>query len=115
MSGIAIIAISKGPERNAGKEFYHQAGRESFALPFASPLAFYMQNIRDEAHRFAIGTHRKNAENRSSVPNLMKLRESAAGAKALLNYFGSAEAVAQAGLKDIEDVPGISKNGGKNI
>ena len=55
----------------------------------------------------------KNAENRSSVPNLMKLRNRRRAQKALLNYFGSAEAVAQAGLKDIEDVPGISKNGGK--
>ena len=59
LRGITIIAISKGPERNAGKEFYHIVGRESFELPFRSTLAFYMQNIRDEAHRFAIGTHRK--------------------------------------------------------
>ena len=59
LSGIAIIAISKGPDRNAGKEFYHQVGKESFALPYQSPIAFYLQNLRDESHRFAIGTHRK--------------------------------------------------------
>ena len=59
LSGITVIAISKGPERNAGKEFYHIIGKESFSLPFQSPIAFYMQNLRDEAHRFAIGTHRK--------------------------------------------------------
>ena len=59
LTGISIIAISKGPERNAGKEFYHQLGKESFALPFQSPIAFYLQNLRDESHRFAIGTHRK--------------------------------------------------------
>ena len=59
LSGIHIIAISKGPDRNAGKEFYHQLGQESFSLPFQSPIAFYMQNLRDESHRFAIGTHRK--------------------------------------------------------
>ena len=116
LSGIAIIAISKGPERNAGKEFYHQAGRESFALPFASPLAFYMQNIRDEAHRFAIGTHRKK-RGKSIVRSKLDEIEGIGGGrkKALLNYFGSAEAVAQAGLKDIEDVPGISKKTAEKI
>ena len=116
LSGIAIIAISKGPERNAGKEFYHQAGKESFALPFASPLAFYMQNIRDEAHRFAIGTHRKKRGKSvfkskiDAVPGVGAARK-----KALLNYFGSAEAVAAAGLNDIEQVPGINKKTAENI
>ncbi len=116
LSGIAIIAISKGPERNAGKEFYHQVGRESFALPFASPLAFYMQNIRDEAHRFAIGTHRKK-RGKSIVRSKLDEIEGIGGRrkKALLNYFGSAEAVAQAGLKDIEDVPGISKKTAEKV
>lgn len=116
LSGIAIIAISKGPERNAGKEFYHQAGRESFALPFASPLAFYMQNIRDEAHRFAIGTHRKKRGKSIVRSKLDEIEGIGSGRKkALLNYFGSAEAVAQAGLKDIEDVPGISKKTAEKV
>lgn len=116
LTGIAVIAISKGPERNAGKEFYHQAGKESFALPFASPLAFYMQNIRDEAHRFAIGTHRKKRGKSvfkskiDAVPGVGAVRK-----KALLNYFGSAEAVAAAGLNDIEQVPGINKKTAENI
>ena len=62
LSSITIIAISKGPDRSAGKEFYHMIGKDSFALPFNSAIAFYMQNLRDEAHRFAIGTHRKKRE-----------------------------------------------------
>lgn len=116
LSGIAVIAISKGPERNAGKEFYHQADKESFALPFASPLAFYMQNIRDEAHRFAIGTHRKKRGKSVTRSKLDEIEGIGAGRKkALLNYFGSAEAVAQAGLKDIEKVAGISKKTAEKV
>ena len=116
LSGIAIIAISKGPERNAGKEFYHQSGRESFSLPFASPLAFYMQNIRDEAHRFAIGTHRKKRgksvfkSQLDEIEGIGSLRK-----KNLLNYFGSAAAVREAGVKDIEKVSGISKKTAEKI
>ena len=63
LSSIFIIAISKGPDRNAGKEFYHQIGKESFSLPYRSAIAFYLQKLRDEAHRFAIGTHRKKEQN----------------------------------------------------
>lgn len=116
LEGIAIIAISKGSDRNAGKEFYHMAGKESFALEFQSPLAFYMQNLRDEAHRFAIGTHRqKRAKSiyKSRVDEIEGI-----GAKRkhdLLNYFGSAEEVAQAGIKDLQKVNGISKKTAEKI
>ena len=116
LSGIAIIAISKGPERNAGKEFYHQMGRESFELPFQSPLAFYMQNIRDEAHRFAIGTHRKKRAKSMFVSKLDEIEGIGADRKKkLLNHFGSAEAVAQAGLSDLQKVSGISKKTAEKI
>ncbi len=72
LSGIAIIAISKGPDRNAGKEFYHQVGKESFALPYQSPIAFYLQNLRDESHRFCnSGRIVRNAENQSPSPAWM--------------------------------------------
>lgn len=116
ISGIAIIAISKGPERNAGKEFYHQLGKESFALPFASPIAFYMQNIRDESHRFAIGTHRKKRGKSMMVSKLDAIEGiGSERKKALLNYFGSVEAVVQSELKDIEKVPGISKKTAEKV
>lgn len=110
LSEVAIIAISKGPERNAGKELYHQMGKGSFALPFASPLAFYMQNLRDEAHRFAIGTHRKKRGKSMSKSLLDDLEGIGRVRKQkLLGYFGSAEAVSAASVKDIEKVEGISK------
>lgn len=116
LNGITIIAISKGPERNAGKEFYHIAGRESFALPFASPLAFYMQNIRDEAHRFAIGTHRKKRAKsmfKSAVDEIEGI-----GAKRkrdLLNFFGSVEQIKAASVSDLQKVSGISKKTAEKI
>lgn len=116
LSGIAIIAISKGPERNAGKEFYHQMGKESFSLPFQSPIAFYMQNIRDEAHRFAIGTHRKRREKSIYKSRLDEIEGIGASRKRdLLNHFGSVEEISQASLKDIEKVTGISKKTAEKI
>ncbi len=116
LSGIAIIAISKGPERNAGKEFYHQMGKDSFSLPFQSPIAFYMQNIRDEAHRFAIGTHRKRREKSIYKSRLDEIEGIGASRKRdLLNHFGSVEEISQASLKDIEKVSGISKKTAEKI
>lgn len=116
LSGIAIIAISKGPERNAGKEFYHQMGKESFELPFRSPLAFYMQNIRDEAHRFAIGTHRKKRGKSMFVSQLDKIEGVGHDRKkALLNHFGSVEAIGQAPISELRKVTGISKKTAEKI
>ncbi len=116
LSGIAIIAISKGPDRNAGKEFYHQVGKESFALPYQSPIAFYLQNLRDESHRFAIGTHRKKRGKSITKSRLDDVDGIGARRKKdLLNYFGSVEEIAQAGIKDIEKVSGISKKTAEKI
>ncbi|MGN0914573.1 MAG: excinuclease ABC subunit UvrC [Alphaproteobacteria bacterium] len=116
LSGIAIIAISKGPDRNAGKEFYHMSGRESFALEFQSPIAFYMQNLRDEAHRFAIGTHRQKRAKSVYKSRLDDIDGIGAKRKRdLLNYFGSVEEISQASLKDIEKVSGINKKTAEKI
>lgn len=116
LTGISIIAISKGPERNAGKEFYHQLGKESFALPFQSPIAFYLQNLRDESHRFAIGTHRKKRAKSITKSHLDEVEGIGAKRKRdLLNYFGSVEEISQAGIKDIEKVGGISKKTAEKI
>lgn len=116
LSGIAIIAISKGPDRNAGKEFYHQLGKESFSLPFQSSIAFYLQNLRDEAHRFAIGTHRARRA-KSIYKSRLDEIEGIGGKRKrdLLNYFGSVEEISQAGVKDLQKVPGISKKTAEKI
>ena len=116
LSGIAIIAISKGPDRNAGKEFYHQLGKESFSLPFQSPIAFYLQNLRDEAHRFAIGTHRARRAKSISKSKLDEIEGIGARRKRdLLNYFGSVEEISQSSVKDLQKVVGISKKTAEKI
>ena len=116
LSGISIIAISKGVDRNAGREFYHQKDKESFSLPYRSSVAFYLQNIRDEAHRFAIGTHRKKRE-KSIVKSRIDDVEGVGSKrkKDLLNYFGSVEAIRDASIEDISRIPGINKKTAENI
>ncbi|MBQ9035139.1 MAG: excinuclease ABC subunit UvrC [Alphaproteobacteria bacterium] len=110
LNGITIIAISKGPERNAGKEFYHIIGRESFSLPFQSSIAFYMQNLRDEAHRFAIGTHRKKRAKSIYKSQIDDIEGIGAGRKHdLLNFFGSVEQIKSASVQDLMKVSGINK------
>ncbi len=116
LSGINIIAISKGVDRNAGKEFYHQIGKESFALPYRSPIAFYLQTLRDEAHRFAIGTHRKRRAKSMTKSSLDDI-EGVGGKrkKDLLYHFGSVDAIKDASVEDISKVSGINKKTAENI
>lgn len=116
LKGIAIIAISKGEERNAGKEFYHQVGKESFALPYRSSIAFYLQTLRDEAHRFAIGTHRRRRAKSVTKSNLDDIEGVGAKRKKdLLNYFGSVAAIKEASADDIAKIAGINKKTAENI
>ena len=116
LTGIHIIAVSKGPERNAGKEFYHQKEKPSFALEYRSALAFYLQTLRDEAHRFAIGTHRKKrakAVFKSALDDIEGI--GAKRKKDLLLFFGSAENVKGAKLEDLQKIDGISKKTAEKI
>ncbi|MDD4556316.1 MAG: excinuclease ABC subunit UvrC [Alphaproteobacteria bacterium] len=116
LSGITIIAMSKGVDRNAGKEFYHLLGRESFTLPFQSSIAFYLQNLRDEAHRFAIGIHRKKRGKSMFKSKLDEVEGIGAKRKRdLLNHFGSVEQIEQASQRDLEKVAGISKKTAEKI
>jgi len=116
LSSINIIAISKGVDRNAGKEFYHQVGKESFALPYRSAIAFYLQKLRDEAHRFAIGTHRKKRAKSMTKSDLDEIEGIGSRRKRdLLNYFGSVAAIKDASVEDIIKISGISKKTAENI
>ena len=106
---VPVVGISKGPDRNAGREHFHLPdGRESM-LPMNSPVLFYLQRLRDEAHRFAIGAHRtKRAAAFTSspldeVPGIGPARK-----KALLMHFGTAKAVRGAALEDLQKAPGVS-------
>ncbi len=110
LDDIAIVAISKGPDRNAGKEQFHIRGLDSFTLPLDSPSMHFLQRLRDESHRFAIGTHRAKRTKRAltspldNVPGIGAKRK-----KALLTHFGSARAVSRAGIRDLATVEGISE------
>ncbi|MBQ8869860.1 MAG: excinuclease ABC subunit UvrC [Alphaproteobacteria bacterium] len=116
LEGINIIAISKGVDRNAGREFYHMKSKESFSLEYRSGLAFYMQTLRDEAHRFAIGTHRKKRAKSVFKSRLDEIDGIGAKRKRdLLTYFGSADDVAGAGVEDLQKVKGISKKTAEKI
>jgi excinuclease ABC subunit C len=110
LGDVSVAAIAKGPERNAGRERIYLPGRAARLLPARDPTLYFLQRLRDEAHRFAIGTHRSGRTKsrlRSSLDEI-----SGIGAKrkrALLHHFGSAQAVARAGLADLEAVSGISR------
>jgi excinuclease ABC subunit C len=110
VSGVKLVAIAKGPDRDAGRERFFMPGKEPFHLEFKSPVLFYLQRLRDEAHRFAIGTHRaKRAQTITSSPLDEIAGIGPSRKRALLNHFGSGRAVTKAGLSDIESVKGISK------
>lgn len=116
LDGITVIAMSKGPERNAGRELYHVKGRESFSLPFQSSVAFYMQNLRDEAHRFAIGTHRKKRGKSMSKSKLDNIEGIGLKRKKdLLGHFGSVDQIKEASIEDIMKVEGISKKTAEKV
>ncbi len=106
---VAVAAIAKGRDRNAGRERIFLPGRQPFSLSPRDRVLYFLQRLRDEAHRFAIGAHRsKRARSltRSSLDDIPGI--GAKRKKALLHHFGSAGAVAQAGRADLESVDGIS-------
>ncbi len=106
---ITLVGVAKGVDRDAGKEEFHVPGRPPFALPFRDPVLYFVQRLRDEAHRFAIGTHRaKRAKAVSATPLDEIAGVGAARKRALLAHFGSAKAVSRAGLADLKAVPGVS-------
>ena len=108
---LTAIGISKGPDRNSGKEEFHMKGKKSFTLRPDSPAMHYLQRLRDEAHRFAINSHRTQrtkAQFKNPLDNVPGI--GAKRKKALLNHFGSARAVTNAGIQDLKAVNGISAN-----
>lgn len=108
MNDIVFACISKGPDRNAGREQFHMPGRESFTLPHSDAVMYYLQTLRDEAHRFAIGSHRiKRSKTVSksvldSIPGIGPKRK-----KILLNHFGSADGVKKASVQELREAEGI--------
>ena len=113
---VALVGISKGPDRDAGREHFYLPGKEPFRLDPKSPVLYYLQRLRDEAHRFAIGSHRKKRSKAIGANPLDEIAGIGAGRKkALLQHFGSARAVAAAGVSDLEAAAGISGAMAKKI
>ena len=106
-----LVAIAKGPDRNAGREQFFRTGRAPFQLPPNDPALYYLQRLRDEAHRWAIGAHR--AKRSAAITGQNPLDEIAGGGvrrkKALLNRFGSAKGVSRATMADLQTVEGVNE------
>lgn len=110
ITDVAVAAIAKGPDRNAGRERLFLPDKPPFSLDTRDPVLYFLQRLRDEAHRFAIGTHRARRGKRIERSPLDEIQGiGGMRKKALLHHFGSARAVAQAGMIDLETVDGISK------
>ena len=109
VEGVKIASIAKGPDRDAGRETFFVEGGEPFKLPQRDATLFFVQRLRDEAHRFAIGTHRARRKKEfvksplDEIPGIGPSRK-----RALLHAFGTAKAVARAGLADLEKTPGVN-------
>ena len=117
LSDIPVAGIAKGPDRNAGREQIYLPERpQPLLLEPRDPVLYFLQRLRDEAHRFVIGSHRAGRTKSrlrsvlDDVPGVGAHRK-----KALLHHFGSAQAVARAGLADLESVEGINKVVAKKI
>ena len=109
VSDIPMVGVAKGLDRDAGKEEFHRTGKPVMALRHNDPVLYFIQRMRDEVHRFAIGTHRAKrskaigATPLDDVPGVGATRK-----RALLAHFGSAKAVARANLADLKAVDGVS-------
>jgi excinuclease ABC subunit C len=107
---VPLVGVAKGPDRDAGREHFYQQGKASFMLEARDPVLYYVQRLRDEAHRFAIGTHRARRSRAiglnplDEIPGIGPTRK-----KALLQSFGSAKAVGKANVADLADVAGVNK------
>ena len=113
---ITAIGIAKGVDRDAGRERFVMEGREPFSLPPRDPVLYFVQRLRDEAHRFAIGTHRAKRKKelvRNPLDEIAGIGPSRK--RALLHHFGTAKAVSRAALSDLTAVDGISAQMAQSI
>ncbi|MFZ4786989.1 MAG: helix-hairpin-helix domain-containing protein, partial [Beijerinckiaceae bacterium] len=111
VEGVHLVGVAKGVDRDAGRETFIIPGRAPFRLPPRDPALYFIQRLRDEAHRFAIGSHRakrKKDFTRSSLDDIAGIGPTRK--RALLMYFGTAKAVEQASLDDLARTPGINLN-----
>jgi len=116
VTDVPLVAIAKGPDRDAGRETFFMAGRDPFRLPPRDPLLYFIERLRDEAHRFAIGSHRARRKKDireaglQEIPGIGPTRK-----RALLRHFGTVKAIERASLPDLAQVPGINAETARKI
>ena len=116
VTDLPLLAIAKGPDRNAGWETFHMPGRAPFRLAPRDPALYFLQRLRDEAHRFAIGSHRQKRARDireaglQDIPGIGPARK-----RALLRHFGTLKAIERASLADLSEVPGVSSETARRI
>jgi excinuclease ABC subunit C len=116
--GIAVplVAIAKGPDRDAGRETFFLPGRDSFKLPPRDPVLYFVERLRDEAHRFAIGSHRARRMRDLREAGLQEIAGiGPARKRALLHHFGTLKAIERASVTDLMQVDGISAETARRI
>jgi excinuclease ABC subunit C len=116
LADVPMVAIAKGPDRDAGRETFHMPGRDSFKLPPRDPVLYFVQRLRDEAHRFAIGSHRARRKRDireaglQEIPGIGPTRK-----RALLRHFGTLKQIERASAADLAQVPGINEETARRI
>jgi excinuclease ABC subunit C len=106
---VMMVGIAKGPDRDAGRETFYMAGRAPFRLPLRDPVLYFVQRLRDEAHRFAIGSHRQRRSRDIREAGLQEISGIGPTRKrALLRHFGTLKAIERASIADLSQVPGIN-------
>jgi excinuclease ABC subunit C len=113
---VPVVAIAKGPDRDAGRETFFVPGRDSFKLPPRDPVLYFVERLRDEAHRFAIGSHRARRKRDLREAGLQEIVGIGPTRKrALLLHFGTLKAIERASLTDLMEVEGISAETARRI
>jgi excinuclease ABC subunit C len=116
ITSVPIVAVAKGPDRDAGRETFFMAGRDPFKLPPRDPLLYFIERLRDEAHRFAVGSHRARRKKDireaglQEIPGIGPTRK-----RALLRHFGTVKAIERASLPDLAQVPGINAETARKV
>jgi excinuclease ABC subunit C len=116
VTDVPLIGIAKGPERDAGRETFFMEGREPFRLRPRDPVLYFVERLRDEAHRFAVGSHRQKRRKDireaglQEIPGIGPTRK-----RALLRHFGTLKAIERASVADLEHVPGINVETARKI
>jgi excinuclease ABC subunit C len=113
---VPLVAIAKGPDRDAGRETFFLPGRDSFKLPPRDPVLYFVERLRDEAHRFAVGSHRARRRRDLREAGLQEIAGIGPTRKrALLHHFGTLKAIERASVTDLMQVDGISAETARRV